>query len=103
MARIDINIKTREFELEKARMLATETQEFSELKNDTQRKAFIFMHTQQKDQELAQTKASKQLRETEILEVKTEHDATYQKFWALRTASEQIAAYMNFAAAGEQP
>ena len=93
----------KEFSLEATKAALVLTAEFAELKNDTARKAHITQHTQVEEGAIVLFRQYLTVEEANLAEFKSEHDSTYLKLRALMIASEQIAAYMNFAAAGEQP
>ena len=101
--KLNEGITEREFELERARAAVIESPQFAELKNDSARKAFVFSMTALLEQDLLQAKNEKAFIEARHLPFKAEYDAMHQKLWALKSASELTAAYMNFAAAGELP
>jgi hypothetical protein len=75
--------------------------EFQECKNDIQRKAFIFSMTQDFEQQVVIVRQLVAVCEAKLQEHQAQYELTYHNLWALKSASGQIAAYMNFAAAGE--
>lgn len=100
---LKINIQEKEYELESAKHIAASSVGFDMLKNDMQRRSHIFNCTHNIELQLNNMQQAYTDKEASIMPLKSDYDCTYQKLWALRTASEQIAAYMNYAAAGELP
>ena len=84
----------KEYTLETERMNAVTLTEFNDLKNDTQRKAFIFTKTQVQEEEVIIAKQQLLVAEANLEEIQKQYELTYQKLWALKTASQQISAYM---------